>query len=246
MLKLNKGLSDHGGNQTRGQANFSASPVWMAGCIWDIYDAHSRVTSQTSYSPEYITPTNLVLRVCMFAGYVVQLYIIRKQAYSGNVTKNKRTVYCLSSLCIHSGIFTQLQSVGSHISGAHLNFPPFYSPSRTWSFGKFQTFFENHSVTRSIIPNNRRRTERKEQWAILYYIVFNSKTICRLQLKKKYYKSFWQSQNLFSTKPQNIVFRDMVWKLSKLQSGYNELGFYVERPWAVYLTPCTSFVLGAF
>jgi hypothetical protein len=39
---------------------------------------------------------------------------------------------------------------------------------------------------------------------------------------------------------KNIVFRDMVWKLSKLQSGYNELGFYVE----LYLTPCTSFVLG--
>jgi hypothetical protein len=39
---------------------------------------------------------------------------------------------------------------------------------------------------------------------------------------------------------QHIVFRDMVWKLSKLQSGYNELGFYVELD----LTPCTSFVLG--
>jgi hypothetical protein len=38
----------------------------------------------------------------------------------------------------------------------------------------------------------------------------------------------------------SIVFRDMVWKLSKLQSGYNELGFYVEP----YLTPCTFFVLG--
>ena len=37
-----------------------------------------------------------------------------------------------------------------------------------------------------------------------------------------------------------IVFRDMVWKLSKLQSGYNELCVYVEP----YLTPCTSFVLG--
>ena len=36
-----------------------------------------------------------------------------------------------------------------------------------------------------------------------------------------------------------IVFRDMVWKLSKLQSGYNELGVYVEP----YPTPCTSFVL---
>jgi hypothetical protein len=37
-----------------------------------------------------------------------------------------------------------------------------------------------------------------------------------------------------------IVFRDMAWKLSKLQSGYNELCVYVEP----YLTPCTSFVLG--
>ena len=37
-----------------------------------------------------------------------------------------------------------------------------------------------------------------------------------------------------------IVFREMVWKLSKLQSGYNELCVYVEP----YLTPCTSFVLG--
>jgi hypothetical protein len=37
-----------------------------------------------------------------------------------------------------------------------------------------------------------------------------------------------------------IVFRDMVWKVSKLQSGYNELCVYVEP----YLTPCTSFVLG--
>ena len=37
-----------------------------------------------------------------------------------------------------------------------------------------------------------------------------------------------------------IVFRDMVWKLSKLQSGYKELCVYVEP----YLTPCTSFVLG--
>jgi hypothetical protein len=36
------------------------------------------------------------------------------------------------------------------------------------------------------------------------------------------------SINYGLTKPQNIVFRDMVWKLSKLQSGYNELGFYVE------------------
>jgi hypothetical protein len=34
----------------------------------------------------------------------------------------------------------------------------------------------------------------------------------------------------------------MVWKLSKLQSGFNELGSYVEP----YLTPtpCTYFVLG--
>jgi hypothetical protein len=40
--------------------------------------------------------------------------------------------------------------------------------------------------------------------------------------------------------PQSIVFRDMVWKVSKLQSGYNELCVYVEP----YLTPCTSFVLG--
>jgi hypothetical protein len=38
----------------------------------------------------------------------------------------------------------------------------------------------------------------------------------------------------------HIVFRDMVWKLSKLQSGYNELCVYVQP----YLTPCTSFVLG--
>jgi hypothetical protein len=36
-----------------------------------------------------------------------------------------------------------------------------------------------------------------------------------------------------------IVFRDMVWKLSKLQSSFNELEFYVKP----YLTPCTSFVL---
>jgi hypothetical protein len=35
-----------------------------------------------------------------------------------------------------------------------------------------------------------------------------------------------------------IVFRDMVWKLSKLQSGFNELGCYVEP----YLAPCISFV----
>jgi hypothetical protein len=35
-----------------------------------------------------------------------------------------------------------------------------------------------------------------------------------------------------------IVFRDMVWKLSKLQSSFNELEFYVKP----YLTPCTSFV----
>jgi hypothetical protein len=39
---------------------------------------------------------------------------------------------------------------------------------------------------------------------------------------------------------QHIVFRDMVSKLSKLQSGFNELGFYVQP----CLTPCTSFVLG--
>ena len=32
---------------------------------------------------------------------------------------------------------------------------------------------------------------------------------------------------------QTIVFRDMVWTLSKLQSGYNELCVYVEP----YLTP---------
>jgi hypothetical protein len=38
------------------------------------------------------------------------------------------------------------------------------------------------------------------------------------------------------------VFRDMVWKLGKLQSGYNEVGFYVESN----LTPCTSFVLLRF
>jgi hypothetical protein len=37
-----------------------------------------------------------------------------------------------------------------------------------------------------------------------------------------------------------IVFRDMVWKVGKLQSGYNELCVYVEP----YLTPGTSFVLG--
>ena len=42
--------------------------------------------------------------------------------------------------------------------------------------------------------------------------------------------------------PFTIVFRDMVWKVSKLQSGYNELCVYVEP----YLTPCTSFVLGLF
>jgi hypothetical protein len=36
-----------------------------------------------------------------------------------------------------------------------------------------------------------------------------------------------------------IVFRDMVWKLSKLQSSFNELEFYVKP----YLTSCTSFVL---
>jgi hypothetical protein len=36
-----------------------------------------------------------------------------------------------------------------------------------------------------------------------------------------------------------IVFRDMVWKLTKRQSSFNELGFYVEP----YLTSCTSFVL---
>ena len=41
--RVNRGFDSH-----RGQANFSACPVWM----------HTRVTPQTSYSPEYITPTH--------------------------------------------------------------------------------------------------------------------------------------------------------------------------------------------
>ena len=55
-----KSLPDHGGNRTRDfwdtsptvvRKTFQFARVWMAGCT-------CRVTSQTSYSPEYITPTH--------------------------------------------------------------------------------------------------------------------------------------------------------------------------------------------
>jgi hypothetical protein len=139
--------------------------------------------------------------------------------------------------------------VGSHISSVHLNFPPFYFPARTWSFGRFRTIFENHSVSNpkqpqsrtqsnacvrvrmalalgnwqpeplnlgvpvlcrharlfnvkpitkhrknSISPehwNNRRRTERKEDWAVLYCIIFfNSKTNMSSSTEKYTIKHF--------------------------------------------------------
>ena len=96
------------------------------------------VTSQTSYSPEYITQYTKI----------------------NNVERTS---------CVYIQVFSLTRSVGNHPHSwcTTPELSPLYSPARAWSFGKFRTIFDNHSVTRSIIPNNRRRTERKESLIII-------------------------------------------------------------------------------